>query len=64
MTLWPNDSWRDGYDTWKLASPDENWQPECIHCDDAGCPECCETTTMTLNDLEERDEEELAPLGA
>lgn len=23
---WNDDSWRDGYDAWKLASPDEDWQ--------------------------------------
>jgi len=27
--------------------------PECVHCDDAGCPECCELQPVTLHDLEE-----------
>jgi hypothetical protein len=51
------------YDSWKLATPWDDWQPECCHCDDEGCLECCETTSMTLDDLEERDEIELQNVG-
>lgn len=29
------------------------FQPECVHCDDAGCPECCETQPITLDDLDD-----------
>jgi len=43
------------YDSWKLASPDDEWEPECCKCDDAGCPECCETEPVTLDDLDMQD---------
>lgn len=29
---WNDDSWRDGYDAWKLRSPDDDYdEPECHH---------------------------------
>lgn len=29
---WNDDSWRDGYDAWKLRSPDDDGpEPECLH---------------------------------
>lgn len=45
-----------GYDAWKTREPDWVWyQPECVACDDAGCPECCETFPITDDDLDEMD---------
>lgn len=42
---WNDDSWKDGYDAWKLASPDDEWQPECFHedyeADINGRAHCC-----------------------
>jgi hypothetical protein len=41
-----------GYDAWKLATPPGwDYQPSCLACDDYGCPECCETSPMTEDDL-------------
>ena len=28
---WNDDSWRDGYDAWKLASPDDYYDEPCDH---------------------------------
>ena len=28
---WDDDSWRDSYDAWKLASPDDDRDGECYH---------------------------------
>lgn len=28
---WHDDSWKDGYDAWRLASPDEYPEEECFH---------------------------------
>lgn len=28
---WNDDSWRDGYDAWKLRSPDDEYQERCYH---------------------------------
>jgi hypothetical protein len=40
------------YDAWKLASPPGyDHEPDCPACDDAGCPQCCETSPMTEDDL-------------
>jgi ubiquitin len=48
-----------GYDAWKLASPPGyDYEPDCPACDDAGCPECCETSPMTEDDLIEITTEE------
>lgn len=33
------------------------FEPECVHCDDAGCPECCETSPVTLADIEQIETE-------
>jgi hypothetical protein len=34
VMLWNDDSWRDSYDSWKLASPDDEYdEPECDHDD-------------------------------
>jgi hypothetical protein len=47
-----------GYDAWKLASPPGyDREPDCPACDDAGCPECCETASMTEDDLIEIEAE-------
>lgn len=47
-----------GYDAWKLRSPDWDDPPfECSACDDMGCPECCEPVPITLDDLDEIDEQ-------
>jgi hypothetical protein len=40
------------YDQWKLASPDDGWEPKCSACDDAGCELCCETEPITEDDLD------------
>lgn len=45
------------YDQWKLASPDDErqrreWAPACDACDDVGCPECCDTEPVTMDDHE------------
>lgn len=29
------------------------FEPACVHCDDAGCPKCCEMFPVTLDDLVE-----------
>lgn len=45
-----------GYDAWKLASPPGyDREPDCPACDDAGCPECCETAPITEDDLIEME---------
>lgn len=31
MSPWYDDSWKDGYDAWKLASPDDERDEECWH---------------------------------
>lgn len=31
MMPWNDDSWRDSYDAWKLASPDDDCDDECYH---------------------------------
>lgn len=55
---WYPDRWRDTYDTWKLASPPGyDYQPDCSACDDMGCPECCPLEPITLDDLDEIDEQ-------
>lgn len=47
------------YDRWKLATPPHyDRAPKCAACEDAGCPECCETVPVTLADLVEMDTEE------
>ena len=28
---WHDDNWRDSYDAWKLASPDDDREDECLH---------------------------------
>lgn len=28
---WNDDSWKDGYDAWKLASPDDDYDEPCDH---------------------------------
>lgn len=45
------------YDAWKTREPD-HWTkpPECPHCDDAGCPRCCDLEPVTLDDLMTMDE--------
>jgi hypothetical protein len=50
-----------GYDAWKLASPPGyDYVPECSACDDAGCPQCCETSPMTEDDLIEIIQQEMS----
>lgn len=44
------------YDQWKLRSPDEETWVEpfyCEDCEDAGCPACCETQPIEMEDLDE-----------
>jgi len=42
---WDDDSWKDGYDAWKLASPDDEYEDECYHedyeADINGRASCC-----------------------
>jgi hypothetical protein len=46
------------YDAWKLRSPDWDDPPfECSACDDLGCPECCPLVPVTLDDLEDLQEQ-------
>lgn len=47
---WHDDSWKDGYDAWKLASPYDDEIEECFHEEReinwegrAECPRCGET---------------------
>ena len=28
---WDDESWKDSYDAWKLASPDDEYDEECVH---------------------------------
>lgn len=28
---WDDESWKDSYDAWKLASPDDGWEEVCEH---------------------------------
>lgn len=44
---WNDDNWKDGYDTWKLASPDDEVpEDECLHeeydADWEGRATCCQ----------------------
>jgi len=49
------------YDSWKLACPDDlRPEPNCLRCEDQGCPDCCETQPVALEDLDEMDAEEAA----
>lgn len=38
------------------------YEPKCVHCDDAGCDRCCETQPVTLQDLEQIEEEQRAEI--
>jgi hypothetical protein len=42
---WHDDSWKDSYDSWKLASPDDEREDECLHedyeADVLGRATCC-----------------------
>ncbi|MBR0945249.1 MULTISPECIES: hypothetical protein [Bradyrhizobium] len=54
-----DDSWRDGYDDWKLASPDDDYEEPCEHRDtevdildgDVRCVGCGETWSATPAEL-------------
>lgn len=57
---WNDDSWRDGYDAWKLASPDDDYdEPECDHEDfdidildgRARCNRCSESWHATEDEI-------------
>ncbi len=62
--IWNDDSWRDGYDAWKLRSPyDDYEEPEpCDHEDHdfnildgrCWCPRCGEVWNATNEDYERR----------
>ena len=44
------------YTWWNNPYPNDDpygFVPECPHCDDSGCPECCETCPIEMEDLEE-----------
>ena len=52
---WDDDSWRDGYDEWKLRSPYDDYEDPCDHEDydidiltgEWWCPNCNERRTAT-----------------
>lgn len=55
---WHDDSWKDGYDTWKLASPDD-YRDECLHEDyeadingRAHCCSCPHSWWLTAEEIE------------
>ena len=31
MAYWEDEGWKDTYDSWKLASPDDDYEDECEH---------------------------------
>lgn len=57
---WNDDSWRDGYDAWKLASPDDEYDDPCDHEDAetdlldgrSRCPRCGETWYATASEID------------
>ena len=58
MTWEPSDAWKDSYDSWKLASPDDEFEVECLHEDyeadingRAHCCQCSHTWWMTDDEI-------------
>ncbi len=56
---WDDDSWKDSYDSWKLASPDDEFEEECFHEDyeadvngRATCCRCSHTWWLTSEEIE------------
>lgn len=43
------------YDQWKCTDPRDDKPFTCERCEDVGCPECCETAPVTLEDMDEMD---------
>lgn len=61
---WDDDSWKDSYDSWKLASPDDEYEEECLHedyeADINGRATCCRCSYVWwLTDEEIEHEREL-----
>lgn len=61
---WDDDSWKDSYDAWKLASPDDERDEECFHedyeADINGRATCCRCGhAWYLSDWEIEREREL-----
>lgn len=56
---WNDDSWKDGYDAWKLASPDDEYDDPCDHEDyeidtlegRAHCDRCGESWYASEDDV-------------
>jgi hypothetical protein len=55
---WYDDSWKDSYDSWKLASPDDEREDECSHEDyeadingRATCCRCSHAWWMTDDEI-------------
>mgnify|MGYP001574109374 CR=1 FL=1 len=56
---WDDDSWKDGYDTWKLRSPDDEYPEACWHEEyeadinaRATCCSCGHTWYLTSDEVE------------
>ena len=63
MCTWHDDSWKDSYDSWKLASPDDEYEEECLHEDyeadingRASCCRCSHSWWMTDDEIEHERE--------
>jgi hypothetical protein len=65
---WNDDSWRDGYDDWKLASPDDEYDEPCEHdywetdilTGIATCERCGERRMLSNEELQAQAEHEAA----